>query len=269
MTPGRCCRAVRAAMFAATCVLLASIGHLLMSDRGVPWWAMAAAFGGTTALAWGLAARERGVLVVTSAAVAAQAVMHSGFSLAQAAAHPSVSDHGSLARQWVQYLLSGAIESEPPPESGSVLPSVAGTVHSGHLHQMPDGSSAMASAVGPEHAHHTMQGMTDNAVDAVSSVMPAAHDMSGMSPAGMLSAHLLAALLCGLWLAHGEQAAFRVLRSFAAWLIAPLRLLFRLAPPPHRPRIRARRARRACALRRLLLVHAITMRGPPPGTAVI
>ncbi|MFJ6633362.1 hypothetical protein ACIQMR_18535 [Streptomyces sp. NPDC091376] len=264
-------------MFAATCVLLAALGHLLMSDRGVPWWAVAAAFGATTAIAWRLAARERGVLVVTSAAVAAQAVMHSGFSLAQAAVHPSVSDHGSLARQWVRYLLSGAIESGPSPQSESVsvsvsvseLPSVAGTVHSGHLHPVPEGSSTMTSPVGPEHAHHAMQGMADNAADAVNSVMPVGHDMGGMSPAGMLSAHLLAALLCGLWLAHGEQAAFRVLRSFAAWLIAPLRLPLRLAPPPHRPRIRARRARRACALRRLLLVHAITMRGPPPGTAVI
>jgi len=55
--------------------------------------------------------------------------------------------------------------------------------------------------------------------------------------------HLLAALLCGLWLAHGERAAFRVLRAAAGRLAAPLRLLLALPATPDRPRIRVRRLR--------------------------
>ncbi|CAM5741293.1 hypothetical protein SALBM311S_01238 [Streptomyces alboniger] len=54
----------------------------------------------------------------------------------------------------------------------------------------------------------------------------------------MLAAHLLAALLCGLWLAYGEKAAFRILRAVAGWLAAPLRLLLALPltpDPPARP----------------------------------
>jgi len=94
-------------------------------------------------------------------------------------------------------------------------------------------------------------------------------DMDGMSSLGMLAAHLLAALLCGLWLAYGERAAFRVLRAVAGRLAAPLRLLHAPPAPPHRPRVRVpRRSSPDRSPRRLLLVHAITSRGPPLGTAV-
>jgi hypothetical protein len=88
-------------------------------------------------------------------------------------------------------------------------------------------------------------------------------------PFGMYAAHLLAALLTGLWLAYGERAAFRILRAVAGWLAAPLRLLLLALPvPPHRPRLRARRPRSQRAPRLVLLGHAITHRGPPLGTAV-
>ncbi len=90
-----------------------------------------------------------------------------------------------------------------------------------------------------------------------------------MSPTGMLAAHLLAAVLCGLWLAYGERAAFRVVRAVAARLWTPLRLLLRPAAPAHRPRLRVRRRREHRAPRRLFLAHAITSRGPPAGTAVL
>jgi hypothetical protein len=84
----------------------------------------------------------------------------------------------------------------------------------------------------------------------------------------MLAAHLLAAVLCGLWLAYGERAAFRILRAAAGWLAAPLRLLLALPVTPDRPRVHLRRRRSDRAPRLLLLVHAITSRGPPVGTAV-
>jgi hypothetical protein len=98
---------------------------------------------------------------------------------------------------------------------------------------------------------------------------PMGHTMGGMPSLGMLAAHTLAALLCGLWLAHGERAAFRVLRALADWLAAPLRLPLALPVTPHQPRVRIRRrGQDDRSPRRLLLTHAITSRGPPPGTAV-
>lgn len=229
MTQGRCCRAVRAAMFAATCVLLASLAHILMTGTAVPWWALAAASVTTGALAWILAERERGLVTVTSATVAVQAALHTAFSLAQAAARPPAPGGSSLHR--------------PPPGA-------AGQVHH-TVHAMTDGGTAMPMPT------------------PLRMPLPTGHDMGSASPTGMLAAHLLAALLCGLWLAYGEQGAFRVLRAVAGLLLVPLRPALRLPAPPDRPRLRVRRDRGSRRLRGLLLIHAITSRGPPRGTAVI
>ncbi|MFI1397095.1 hypothetical protein [Streptomyces sp. NPDC020681] len=248
MTGSGCCRALRAAVFAAACVLLATAGHAFMSGATVPWWVVTAAFAPTAAAAWLLAHRERGLLMVTSAAVAAQAAMHSGFSFAQAAVDPAVSDGASFMRQWVGYLLCGATGSASPSDAG---PAVA-VVPPGHLHHMDSGD---------------MGGMAGSGAMTGSGGM--AGDMDGMSPSGMLAAHLLSALLCGLWLAYGEQAAYRIGRALAGWFAAPLRLILRLPRPLDRPRVRVRPDRRARTLRQLLLVHAIVSRGPPAGIAVV
>ncbi|MFD4137042.1 hypothetical protein [Streptomyces goshikiensis] len=229
MNPGRNCRAIRAAMFAATCVLLASLGHVLMSQTTVPWWAMAAAVVAVGGVAWVLADRERGLASVTAATVAVQAALHTGFSLAQAAAHPST--------------------------AGSAPPGAGGHVHAMAAHAMAGGGTTVPMPM-PMTTPMPMSG-------------PAGHAMGSMAPGGMLAAHLLAALLCGLWLAYGEQGAFRVLRAVAGWLLVPLRLAFRLPAPPDRPRLTARRDRGSRPPRGLLLAHAITSRGPPLGIAVI
>ncbi|MFE2962712.1 hypothetical protein ACFXKC_03320 [Streptomyces sp. NPDC059340] len=236
MTAGWCSRTVRAAVFAVVCVLLAALGHVMMSGGTVPWWALGASGAVIGGAGWCLAGRERGLPLIVSAVVAAQAVLHSVFSLAQSS--------GSLG-VW------GA----------------AASVFTGHdMNSMPTGDMSMSS-------------MPSNSVPMDSTRMDAM-DMGAMdhlghaadgtsSSLGMLAAHLLAALLCGLWLAHGERAVFRVLRALAGLLAAPLRLPLALPAPVSRPRPRVRRDRSARAPRRLLLVHAITSRGPPAGTAVV
>ncbi|WP_432247220.1 hypothetical protein ACRAR1_03835 [Streptomyces sanyensis] len=236
MTTGRWCRAARAAMFAATCVVLAAVGHILMSGSPVGPGGLAAALAVTGALAWLLGGRERTPGAVTGATVAVQAGLHAAFSLAQALAAPRTGP-GSLLREWAGHLLCS-----PAPGTGAHLSDAAAAHSAGHLGH------------GAAHLAH--------------GAMPAGHGSAGMSPAGMLAAHLLAALLCGLWLAHGERAVFRVLHALAGWLAAPLRCVLRLAPPPGAPRSRVRR-RRACArLRPLLLASSCVTRGPPAGSAV-
>ncbi|MFF9897656.1 hypothetical protein [Streptomyces longispororuber] len=350
MTGGRSCRAVRAAVFAAACVLLAATGHALMSAAPLPWWALPSAGAVTFAGAWFLAGRERGVLVVTSASVVTQGALHAWFSFAQAAARPPAAGGTSLARQWARHLLCGAggvadmseadalrvvtdagLAGRPHEAAGHAGPPLglrdaAPPGHGGHgttahlasggghggavdgvAGGLPDGApdGAMPGAVDAVDAVRAID--TGHAVDAVSGAahgtqglhggthgghvmgglhdlhdlhgtsggdlmggLHAGHDMGGMSPLGMLAAHLLAALLCGLWLAYGERAAFRMGRAVAGWLAAPLRLVLPLSLPlpPHRPRLRPRRDHGARRLRRLLLVHALTRRGPPPGLAV-
>ncbi|MCX5250613.1 hypothetical protein OG895_36355 [Streptomyces sp. NBC_00201] len=211
MTAGWCSRTLRAAVFAAVCVLLAALGHILMSGSDVPAWALAAGGVGTGAVGWCLAWRERGLPLIVAAVVAAQAALHEAFSFAQ----------------WTT------------EASGSSASMDMGSMHMGSMDSM-------------DMAHMDHMG----------------HAAAGGSSSGMLAAHLLAALLCGLWLAYGEKAAFRILRAVAGWLAAPLRLLLALPATPERPRPHLRRRRSDREPRLLLLVHAITSRGPPAGTAV-
>ncbi|MFD3695326.1 sigma factor [Streptomyces sp. NPDC058646] len=79
---------VRAAVFAAACVLLAAPGHVLMSGRAVPRPVAAPALAGAGAAGWWLAGREHGVAAVTAVAVALHTALHLGFSPAQAATAP-------------------------------------------------------------------------------------------------------------------------------------------------------------------------------------
>ncbi|MFD3806895.1 hypothetical protein ACFWTC_25585 [Streptomyces sp. NPDC058619] len=255
MKPGRCFRVLRAAMFAALCVLLAATGHLLMSGAAVPWWAMGAACAGTAATAWGLAGRERGPLAVTAVAVAVQAVLHAVFSLAQSLVHPSLPTGTSLARQWAEYVTCGSGTRAAIGGSAS-HPLAESAAHAHHApHELASAFSAGTALPGTVLPGGALSG--------------GGHGVTAMSPAGMLSAHLLAAVLCGLWLAYGERAVFRVLRAVAGRLGTPLRLLLHRPATPLRPGPHARRTRQHRTPRRLFLVHAITSRGPPTGTAVL
>ncbi|MFK8906691.1 hypothetical protein [Streptomyces sp. YS-3] len=234
MTATDACCTVRAAMFAALCVLLTALGHALMSQAPVPWWALGCGLAATGATAWALAGRERGFASVVAVAVGAQAGLHELFSWAQTTARP--------AAQPMDMPMAGMPMAHP--------------ADMGHMSQM----DPMGDMGDVGHLEH------------MGSMGSMGHDMAGMpwgmSSTGMLAAHLLAALLCGLWLAHGERAAFRILRAFAGRLFAPLRLVL-TAVPPQPPRPRAVPERTARRPRRLFLVHAITSRGPPAGTAVV
>ncbi|MER5430589.1 hypothetical protein [Streptomyces sp. NPDC002588] len=223
MTVGWCARTLRAAMFAAVCVLLAALGHILMSGDTVPWWTAAAAFAVTSGAGWSLAGRERGLPVVVSVVVVAQGALHTAFSLTRSAGAGSVA-HGM-----------GGMSMEPMD-----------AMDMGSMGSMDSAHAATAGHVG-----HM------------------AHATGATSSFAMLAAHALAAVLTGLWLAYGERAAFRLLRTVAGWLAAPLRLpLAALPVPPRRPALRPARERSA-RVPRLTLTHTIISRGPPGGTAVV
>ncbi|MET9968825.1 hypothetical protein ABZZ80_23570 [Streptomyces sp. NPDC006356] len=233
MTAGWGVRTIRAAMFASVCVLLAALGHVLMSGASVPWWTLAAGAVLTSGVGWCLAGRERGLPLVVSVVVVAQGGLHAAFEFAQSATDAG-HDMGSMS---------------------------VGHMGMGHMDARHMGAHDMgADHMGADHMGTSHMG---------TSLLDVGHDMAGMSSFGMFAAHTLAALLCGLWLGHGERAAFRILRAVAGWLAAPLRLALALPEPPHRPRPRPRRGRSDRAPRLLTLVHTITSRGPPPGIAVV
>ena len=76
-------RAIRAAVFASVCVLLAALGHTLMSGAAVPWWTLLAGLLATCGVGWCLAGRERGLPLVVSVVVVTQGALHAVFELAQ------------------------------------------------------------------------------------------------------------------------------------------------------------------------------------------
>lgn len=223
MTAGWSSRALRAAVFAAVCVLLAALGHALMSGSEVPVWALAAGVAVTGAVGWCLTGRERGPLPVVGTVVAAQAVLHEGFLFARSVAVAS------------------------------------GTAASLHMSSTRGDSTGM---VPMEHMRH---------MDSPGHLMAGTSPSSGMvaPSAGMVAVHLVAALLCGVWLAYGEKAAFRIMRAVAGWLTAPLRLLLTLPGAAYRPLGHPRRRDADRAPYPHLLVHAITSRGPPVRAAVV
>ncbi|MFE9372978.1 hypothetical protein ACFYM2_24850 [Streptomyces sp. NPDC006711] len=218
-------------MFAAMCVLLAALGHIMMSGCTVPWWALLAGFAATGGVSWTLAGRERGLTLIVTLVVGAQTVLHWGFALAQA---------------------------ETVPDS----PGKA-------MRAMPMGAMDMSGLHGHSMTTRTHVGM-GNPVHTSAGEGGLGHWlMSGMPSWGMSMAHLVVAVLCGLWLGYGERVAYRLLRAVGGWLAAPLRLVITLPALPRRPRRLVRRSRSRWVPCRLHLVHAITTRGPPMRTAVV
>lgn len=226
MTTGSVSRAVRAAIFAAVCVTTAATGHALMSAQPLPWWVLVAALGTTGSVAWWLAGRERGGCVVTGSTVLAQLGLHSLFGLAQ-------SCRGG----------AGA------PVATGGMPGLRETAGMAGMADMPAGSAA--------HMEHLA------AVHGDMNQMQLMH--SGHSPLGMFLAHTLAALVCGLWLWRGEAAAFRLARSAAAVLFAPLLLILTtLGCPGLKPSARPMTVvGHVLRLGGVLLQYVVSRRGPP------
>ncbi|MFI1973836.1 hypothetical protein [Streptomyces wedmorensis] len=203
-----------------------------MSAHHLPASTLLAAFAATTALAWAAAGRRRSTPAIAGALLVLQSALHLTFSTT--GAHPATRP------------------TDTPPDG---LP---------HAHAMPGMEHAHAMA-GMEHAHAMAAMATDHTASAAAmsaaSETATAHPASG---AGMLAVHLLAALLCGLWLAHGEAAFFTLARTALAYAFTPLRPLFarvRVPDAPRRPiRGRRRNARRPHAV---VLAHTLSRRGPP------
>ncbi|GAA2606777.1 PE-PGRS family protein [Streptomyces tubercidicus] len=252
MDAGQVLRGLRAAVFAAVCVLLAALGHAVMSDAVIPGWMLLAATVGTAAGAWCCAGRERGPLLVGLLTVGTQAALHTAFSFGQTVAGTgSGGGEHSLVRRWADSWLCGA---QGMPSSGPDRAEM--------LRMMHQQMAAMPS---------TGHGGAVPGMDHMADMAAPGHQMPGMhgSATGMLAAHLLVALLSAGWLWGGERAAFQLVRSVSAWLFAPLVLVLRIALPEARPAVRASRQEPRHAVRQLLLAHTRSLRGPPREPAVV
>ncbi|MFF8615352.1 hypothetical protein [Streptomyces sp. NPDC015350] len=249
MEAGPVGRAVRAAVFAAVSVTLAATGHVLMSEDPIPFWVLATGFLALAVPGWWFAAHERGPWLVTGLAVATQGVLHNAFTAAQSA----LATAGGTAARTVTG--TGAA----PPDA------MAGTHHMADMdHSAASGTGSASNAMtGMHHMAGTEHASAVDHMDSMAHMGHMGHDMAGMSSTGMLAAHVLAALLCGVWLARGERAAFQVLRAVASRLLAPLHPLLTAPLPAPRRRLRPRRGLSDRLPLGLRCARARDRRGPP------
>ncbi|MFE2390318.1 hypothetical protein ACFXC0_16475 [Streptomyces althioticus] len=98
---GRGLRILRAAVFAAVCVVLAGAGHSLASCDAVPLWTLGAGFLAAVAVAVPLAGRTRPLPVITALLAGGQTALHTLFGLGQHGAGASdTSLVAQAARLW-------------------------------------------------------------------------------------------------------------------------------------------------------------------------
>ncbi|MEU7068896.1 hypothetical protein AB0B30_01330 [Streptomyces narbonensis] len=198
-----------------------------MSAHRLPAPGLLAAFAATAVAAWAAAGRRRGAPTIAGAMLVLQGALHLLFSMT--GAHPA---------------------------AGAMSDAKATT----HAHAMTGGHPSMGSM-------HPM-GSAGGSMGSTDPVEPM--DLMSMSPmamdsgTGMLAVHLLAALLCGLWLAHGEAAFFTLAEAALAYAFTPLRLLFARVRVPDAPRGPVRRPRgNAHRPHTVVLAHTVSRRGPP------
>ncbi|MDA5142187.1 hypothetical protein PEM37_11740 [Streptomyces sp. AD681] len=257
-------RILRAAVFAAVCVVLAAAGHTLASCATVPLWSLGAGFLGAVLVAVPLAGRRRSLPGIAMLLTVGQTALHALFGLGQhgtAAATASgtaaasggagaLSD-ASLVQQAARLVCGTTAAAISPAQAERILADarIAQDVHAGGAHNPADALSAGASA----------------------SLLPSLP---------MLLGHVLAALAAGWLLRRGDLALARLVElsahsaqsmaeaAFVRALRAALSLVRALhaglagapgtGPRPPRPELWVPPRPRTTALQ-----HTVVRRGPP------
>ncbi|WP_405916643.1 hypothetical protein [Streptomyces sp. NBC_00728] len=261
-------RTLRAAVFAAVCVVLAAAGHGIASCAVVPLWTLGAGFLAVFTVAAALAGRERALPGIVALLALGQTVLHTLFGLGLQAATTATGSMGSMA--------SGMSMSDATLVARAAR-LVCGTT---------------AAAISPAQAQRILAdaridtGMADmtSSMHHAADVMPTAAGapMSVLPSLPMLLGHVLAALAAGWVLRSGDLALLRLMRLSAqgvteAALVRSLRAALTLVRAlrtglPGAPEI-ARTPRTALlaplAPRTTALQYAVVRRGPPHSTALV
>ncbi|MBO7935214.1 hypothetical protein JTP77_004495 [Streptomyces sp. S9] len=276
-------RLLRAAVFAAVCVVLAAAGHTMAACTAVPLWTLGAGFLGVLAVVVPLAGRERSLPYVATLLAAGQGVLHTLFGLGQHTAAAAtttatgLTDAELVAR--AARLVCGAAAAAITPARAQQL------LIDARLY--PGGTGGTGATDGMGSMHH--------AADALPTAVSGGSGLSSMAPLSflpsphllpslpMLLCHLLAALAAG-WLlrrgdaslrrlidlsAHGvaEGACVRSLRAALALvraLLAGLPATPSAAPRPPLAALVAPAEPRTTALQ-----HSVIRRGPPAAGALV
>ncbi|WP_077798111.1 hypothetical protein [Streptomyces sp. JHA26] len=262
-------RILRAAVFAAVCVVLAAAGHTFASCAAVPLWTLGAGFLGAVVVAAPLAGRERSLPGIAALLAVGQTALHTLFGLGQhgvaavtTAAPPGVADplsDASLVQQAARLVCGTTAAAISPVQAQRILTDarlVPGSgAHTGAVHQPADALAAAGSSA---------------------SLLPSLP---------MLLGHVLAALAAGWLLRRGDLAAARLVALSAhsaqsmaeGAFVRALRAALALVRALHRglvgaPRTGPRPPRTALLAparpRTTALQHTVIRRGPPSALAL-
>ncbi|MBK3573943.1 hypothetical protein JHN63_08940 [Streptomyces sp. MBT65] len=267
-------RVLRAAVFAAVCVVLAAAGHAIASCATVPPWTLGAGFLVTFLVVAPLAGRERSLPGIAALLAVGQTVLHTLFGLGQTASTAgttgtpttgglSASDAALVAR--AAHLLCGTTAAAISPAHAQQILTDA------RLLPTSGTTGSMGSMSGMGSMHHPADAMSTSA----------ASSMSLLPSVSMLLGHLLAALAAGWLLRHGDLALRRLMELSAQGVaegalvrslrgaLALVRALRAGLPgaPEAGPRLRRTAFSAPPAPHTTALQHSVIRRGPPAAAA--
>ncbi|MFD7460540.1 MULTISPECIES: hypothetical protein [unclassified Streptomyces] len=251
---GRDLRMLRAAVFAAVCVVLAAAGHAIASCATVPLWTLGAGFLGAVLVAAPLAGRARSLPGIAVLLAGGQTLLHMLFGLGQhgtagtAGTAATAATDASLVQQAARLVCGTTAAALSPTQAQRILADARidpGT----HLAHQP--SDALSTAAGSPAA-----------------LLPSLP---------MLLGHVLAAVTAGWLLRRGDLALLRILglsaetvadgafvRSLRAALALVRALCAGLPAAPHAgPRLTRATPLTVPEPRTLALQHTVIRRGPP------
>ncbi|WP_371578913.1 hypothetical protein [Streptomyces sp. NBC_01314] len=243
-------RILRAAVFAAVCVVLAGAGHALAACAAIPLWSLGIGFVGVFSVAAALAGRERSLPGIAATLAVGQTLLHILFGLGQ---------HGPTAASRT----TDAMDAMDAVLIERAARFVCGTTAAA-LSPAQAQRILIDAGVGGTHAAHDPADAMTTAPGSSAALLPSLP---------MLLGHVLAAVAAGWMLRHGDLALLRLARLSALKPpVRPLRGALALARVlrsglPSAPEAVSSAPRAGYAApappRTTALQHTLVRRGPP------
>jgi len=199
-------RVLRAAVFAAVCVVLAAAGHAIASCATVPLWTLGAGFAGVVLVVAPLAGRERSLPGTATLLAVGQTVLHVLFGLGQhgtttmtMSSMPQASDT-ALVQQAARLLCGTTAAAISPAQAQRLLVEA-------RLYPAPGTATGTGTGAGAAHA------MTESSGSSALSLLPSLP---------MVLGHVLAAAAAGWLLRRADLALLRLaeLSTYSAHSVA-------------------------------------------------
>jgi hypothetical protein len=252
-------------VFAAVCVVLAGVGHVLGSCATIPLWTLGAGFLGVLLVTVPFTGRERSLPGIAALLAAGQTVLHTLFGLGQHGAatgssptSASLSD-AALVEQAARLVCGTAAAAISPAQAQRLL------------------TDARLNPAAGAHASHPSADAMSAATDSSASLLPSLP---------MVLAHVLAAVVAGWLLRRGDLALLRIaeMSAVSAHVVAEGALIRSLrgalalvralraglpGAPEAGPRLPRAETLGRSAPRTVALQHTVIRRGPPVAALIL